>query len=107
MSYEKELKIATQLAKQAGKIMLDYFEKEQEIEYKEDDSPLTIADTKINTMVIKELEDQTPVSGIVRWRRAWGEAMQIPGIGVQLGDMPQAQLEDFSAKAKLPESDTD
>ena len=70
----------------------------------------TIDDYKIDseiTMVIKELEAQTPVSGIVRWRRAWGEAMQIPGIGVQLGDMPQAQLEDFSAKAKLPESDTD
>ena len=70
----------------------------------------TIDDYEIDsviTMVIQELEDQTPVVGTVRWRRAWGEAMQIPGIGVQLGDMPPAQLEDFSAKAKLPESQAD
>lgn len=70
----------------------------------------TIDDYEIDseiTMVMKELKDQTPVQGIVRWRRPWGEGMQIPGIGVQLGDMPPAQLEDFSAKAKLPESQAD
>ena len=70
----------------------------------------TIDDYEIDSeirMVMKELDDQTPVAGTVRWRRAWGEAMQIPGIGVQLGDMPPDQLEDFSAKAKLPESDSD
>ena len=67
----------------------------------------TIDDYEIDseiTMVIKELEDQTPIVGTVRWKRGWGESMQIPGIGVQMGDMPPAQLEDLSAKAKLPES---
>jgi len=63
-------------------------------------------DTEV-TVVISELKDQAPIDGSVRWKRAWGESMQIPGIGVQLGDMPAAQLEEFSAKAKLPESHTD
>ena len=70
----------------------------------------TIDDYEIDSevmMVMKELEDQTPVKGIVRWRRGWGESMQIPGIGVQLVEMPPGQMEEFSAKAKLPESQTD
>ena len=70
----------------------------------------TIDDYKIDSeirMVVTELEDQTPITGTVKWRRSWGESMQVPGIGVQLGDMPSAQLEDFSAKARLPESQPD
>jgi hypothetical protein len=70
----------------------------------------TVDDYEIDSeirLVMKELVDQTPVKGIVRWRRAWGESMQVTGIGVQLLDMPPAQLEDFSAKARLPESPND
>ena len=67
----------------------------------------TIDDWEIDaevTMVIEELKDQTPIEGSVRWKRAWGESMQIPGIGVQFGNIRPAQLEEFSAKAKLPAS---
>lgn len=67
----------------------------------------TIDDYEIDsriTMVFEELSDQTPVAGTVRWKRPWGESMQIPGIGIELGEMPPAQLEEFSEKAKLPES---
>lgn len=70
----------------------------------------TIGDYEIDsriTMVFEELSDQTPVAGIVRWKRPWGESMQIPGIGIQLCEMPQVQLEEFSEKAKLPELQSD
>ena len=44
----KELKVAKQIALKAGKIMLKYFDAEQQVEIKADGSPVTIADIKIN-----------------------------------------------------------
>lgn len=55
MAYEKELKIAKEVALKAGEIMLEYFEGNQQLRHKDDGTPLTIADTKINSMVIEEL----------------------------------------------------
>lgn len=54
MSQQKEqLTFATNLAKKAGKIMLDYFDSPNlKIECKEDNMPVTIADKKINQLVI-------------------------------------------------------
>jgi fructose-1,6-bisphosphatase/inositol monophosphatase family enzyme len=54
-TYKKELEIAKQIAKKAGEIMREYFYGEQELTNKEDGSPLTIADTKVNRFVIEEL----------------------------------------------------
>lgn len=56
MAYEKELEVAKNIAKQAGVIMLQYFDGDQEVETKSDNSPVTIADKKINTLVISELK---------------------------------------------------
>ena len=53
--YEKELKVAKKIAKQAGKIMLQYFDADQMVENKKDNSQVTIADKKINRLVIEEL----------------------------------------------------
>lgn len=56
--YEKELKVAQKIAKRAGKVMLEYFEGEQGLEHKletPDATEVTIADKKINSMVIEEL----------------------------------------------------
>jgi Tfp pilus assembly protein PilZ len=44
------------------------------------------------TMVFKELEDQKPILGEVRWKAKWGEAMQIPGIGIKFQDIKEGQL---------------
>lgn len=55
MAYEKELKVAKEIAVKAGKIMLDYFDAEQGLEHKDDLSEVTMADTKINKLVIEEL----------------------------------------------------
>lgn len=47
--------VAQDVAKIAGKIMLEHFDGDQQTEYKEDGSPVTVADKKINSMVIDEL----------------------------------------------------
>ena len=43
-------------------------------------------------IVFKELEDQKPILGEVRWKAKWGEAMQIPGIGIKFEDINEGQL---------------
>ena len=53
--YEAELEFAKKLAKKAGNIMLEYFSLDKQIKYKDDASPVTVADEKINRMVIEEL----------------------------------------------------
>ena len=55
MMYRNELKFAKVLAKKAGKVMLQYFSIEKQVQYKDDASPVTIADKKINRLVIDEL----------------------------------------------------
>ena len=49
------------------------------------------SDTRL-MMMFKELEEQTPILGEVRWRALWGEAMQIPGIGVKFKNLSEGQL---------------
>lgn len=54
--YEKELAVAKDIAKQAGVIMKDYFFRDDlGIEKKEDNTVVTVADKKINHLVIEEL----------------------------------------------------
>lgn len=53
--YETELEFAKKLAKKAGAIMLEYFSIDKQIKYKDDASPVTIADEKVNRLVIEEL----------------------------------------------------
>jgi 3'-phosphoadenosine 5'-phosphosulfate (PAPS) 3'-phosphatase len=52
---EEYLEFAKGLAKQAGQIMLDYFDGDQQVEIKADNSPVTIADKTINDLVINEI----------------------------------------------------
>lgn len=56
--YEKELNAAKNIAQEAGAIMLQYFEGEQDVELKQDSTFVTIADKKINQLVIEELSKQ-------------------------------------------------
>lgn len=53
--FEQELRVAKDIAAKASRIMLEYFDAEQEVEHKDDESEVTIADKKINSMVITEL----------------------------------------------------
>jgi myo-inositol-1(or 4)-monophosphatase len=54
-SYHADLNLAKAIARKAGRIMLHYFDGQQQLSHKDDGSELTIADTKINRLVIEEL----------------------------------------------------
>ena len=63
--YESEMNVATALARQAGEIMRRYADGDQRTITKTDGSPVTIADTQINRLVIEELAKHFPDDGVV------------------------------------------
>lgn len=63
--YARELGVAQGIARQAGEIMLRYFDGDQQPKVKEDGSPVTIADTEINRMVIERLQGAFPQDGVI------------------------------------------
>src|SRR5437868_351607 len=65
MNYSKELNAANEIAFKAGKIMLEYFDGDQQVDTKSDNSPVTIADKLINSMVIEELAKHFPEDGVI------------------------------------------
>jgi myo-inositol-1(or 4)-monophosphatase len=66
MSYQAELDFAKNLADQAGKIMTQYFRADSlGMTWKEDDTPLTVADTTINQLVIDSVIAAYPDYGII------------------------------------------
>lgn len=50
------------------------------------------------SIVLKELKDQQPITGQVRWQLPWGETMQVPGIGVKFEQISTAQLSEIGNK---------
>ncbi len=65
MDYQKELEFARQLAKAAGEIMKKYYRIDQQVETKSNDTPITIADTRVNQMVIDRVKAEYPDYGIL------------------------------------------
>lgn len=63
--YSKELEVAQAIAVQAGEIMRRYFYEGQQRQIKPDGTPLTIADTKINDLVIAELAEAFPTDIVI------------------------------------------
>ena len=53
---EEYLEFAKRIARHAGEVIKDYFYKDQQIEYKEDRTPVTIADKEINAYLIEEVK---------------------------------------------------
>jgi len=63
---EEYLDFAKSLAEEAGKIMLKYFRAGLlETEIKDDLSPVTLADTEINSMVISRVKEKYPGHGVL------------------------------------------
>lgn len=73
MSYEVELKFAKRLAKQAGETMLKYFDADQKVEIKSDDTPVTIADKTNNQMMIDEVKKHFPKDGVYGEEDSFGK----------------------------------
>ncbi len=64
-NFKKEIEVAEMIARKAGEVMLYYFDRDQKVETKEDKSFVTVADKKINTMVIKELKKAFPLDDVI------------------------------------------
>lgn len=63
--FTAELEFAKKVAKDAGKVILRYFDADQKTVIKADGSPVTIADKKINSMVIAEIGKHFPQDGVI------------------------------------------
>ncbi len=57
---ENYLKLAQEIADGSAEIALKYFGFNTDKTWKSDDSPLTVADTEINSFVIKKIQEQYP-----------------------------------------------
>lgn len=64
-TYADELRIALEIAREAGPMILKYFDGEQQVEIKSDKTQVTIADKLINSMVIERLIKAFPEDGII------------------------------------------
>src|SRR5690606_9265702 len=65
-SYKAELDFAMEMASDAGKIMKKYFRSEAiDTQWKADHTPLTIADKKINDLLIERVENHYPDHGVI------------------------------------------
>jgi fructose-1,6-bisphosphatase/inositol monophosphatase family enzyme len=61
---ERYLEFAKEIAKEAGKIMLKYFNHDNKSSYKEDNTIVTIADTEINNYLIKRVKIEFPTHSV-------------------------------------------
>ncbi len=59
------LEFATSLSKEAGRVTLEYFGKEIDIERKEDESPVTVADRETELFIRKAIQEKYPDHGIL------------------------------------------
>jgi len=59
------LQFGTDLAEKAGEIMLKHFATELEKEWKEDNTPVTVADIAVNKLVIESVLNEYPTYGIL------------------------------------------
>jgi myo-inositol-1(or 4)-monophosphatase len=64
------IEIATEIAYEAGRIMLRHFNSALVPDIKEDGTPVTIADHEINAMVIETLSREFPEDGIIGEERS-------------------------------------
>lgn len=64
-NYASELEFAVAVSKKAGVVMRKYFDGEQQARMKQDGTPVTIADERINSMVINELIRLFPQDGLI------------------------------------------
>ena len=62
---KKTLDFAIDIAHTAGQITLGYFQREIDIDFKTDDSPVTIADKKAEEFIRSKIEDKFPQHGIL------------------------------------------
>lgn len=65
MDLIKELELAINLAQKAGQKIMEVYNRSYEVEYKDDDSPLTEADKAANKIIVPALKDNFPQYAIL------------------------------------------
>lgn len=71
MAYEKELAFAKDMAREAAEIMKKYYRVDQQVVTKKDLSPVTIADTTINDVLIERVQSAFPDDGVIGEEASW------------------------------------
>lgn len=72
--YNKYLDFAIDIAKYAGKIMLKYFNQDNGEKYKGDKTIVTLADTEINSYLIKKVKETYPNHAVDGEEEQFGES---------------------------------
>lgn len=62
---ERELEVAKQLAREAGKILLQFYATDTEVQWKGHDDPVTAADRAANEMIVRELQRHFPQDAVL------------------------------------------
>lgn len=65
MNQEKILEVMKTLAVEAGKLIMEIYQTDFAVEYKADESPLTLADQKANAVIVSGLEENFPEYAIL------------------------------------------
>lgn len=73
MDYQKEIEFAKSMAIDAGKIMKKYYRIDQGVEIKEDSTPVTLADTEINNLLIERVKNEFSECGVLGEEESWNE----------------------------------
>lgn len=62
---EKELEVAKQLARAAGKLLMEFYATDTQVQWKGYDDPVTAADKAANELIVRALEQQFPDDAIL------------------------------------------
>jgi 3'(2'), 5'-bisphosphate nucleotidase len=65
MTFERELSEASEIAREAGRLVLDLYDRDIEVELKGANDPVTLADRRANEHIVNELRKRFPSDGIV------------------------------------------
>jgi fructose-1,6-bisphosphatase/inositol monophosphatase family enzyme len=75
-NYQPEVAMAREAGRMAGAIILKYFESGQNVQYKGDGSPVTVADKLINDNVIELAAEHFPADGVIGEEASTAETNQ-------------------------------
>lgn len=68
---QEYLEFAKNIAREAGQVMHQYYRADQKVEEKSDHSPVTVADTIINSMLIDRVKNSFPEHGVMGEEESW------------------------------------
>ena len=68
---QEYLEFAKNIAREAGQVMHQYYRADQKVEEKSDHSPVTVADTIINSMLIERVKNTFPDHGVMGEEESW------------------------------------